>query len=254
MWDPGTYLAYADLRGRPFFDLTARIGAESPRRVVDLGCGPGNLTLRLTERWPAARVEALDGSAEMVAAAQEAGLTARVADVREWSPEPETDVVVCNAVLHWVPEHVELLDRWVTELPSGAWLAVQMPGNFRAPSHRAVRELLASAEWADLLGGVSLPGEDAVREPVAYAEQLAARGCFVEAWETTYAQRLSGQRPVLDWVSGSTLRPVRAALAEADWARFQEQLAARLATAYPVSADGSTWFPFRRVFVVARTP
>src|SRR5919112_3555381 len=103
MWNPGVYLAFADHRGRPFFDLLSRVGAEAPRRVVDLGCGPGNLTATLAQRWPDAMLEALDSSPEMVASARERGVDARVGDVVSWKPEPDTDVLVSNATLHWVP-------------------------------------------------------------------------------------------------------------------------------------------------------
>ena len=112
MWNPDVYLAFADQRGRPFVDLLSRVGAENPRRVVDLGCGPGNLTVGLGQRWPGAIIEAVDSSPEMVAAARERGVDAAVGDVRTWTPKPDTDVVLSNATLQWVPEHVELLVRW----------------------------------------------------------------------------------------------------------------------------------------------
>ncbi|PRX47079.1 trans-aconitate 2-methyltransferase [Prauserella shujinwangii] len=250
-WDPARYLAFGDLRARPFFELVARIDAEAPRRVADLGCGPGNLTAALARRWPGAMLEAIDSSPDMVAAAREAGIDARVADVGNWRPEPDTDVVVSNAVLHWVPGHRDLLRRWAADLPEGAWLAVQLPGNFGAPSHTLIRELAESAEWAPLLGGV-LRGRDTVDDPIGYAELLADAGCAVEAWETTYVQRLTGQDAVLDWVTGTALRPVRDRLDEGGWQRFRAQLAPLLAGAYPRRADGTTWLPFRRVFAVAR--
>src|SRR5262245_41601125 len=141
MWDPRKYLDFADHRSRPFFDLLGRVPADAPRRVVDVGCGPGNLTEALIARWPGAAVEAFDSSPEMVEAARRRGIPAEVGDVWDWSPHPDTDVVVCNAVLQWVPGHDELLARWVGELPPGAWLAFQVPGNFAAPSHVRIREL-----------------------------------------------------------------------------------------------------------------
>ena len=97
MWNPAVYLAFADHRGRPFFDLLSRVGAEKPRRVVDLGCGPGNLTLTLAQRWPATSLEAWDSSPEMVESARERGVDAQVGDVREWTPAADTDVVISNA-------------------------------------------------------------------------------------------------------------------------------------------------------------
>ncbi len=254
MWDPQAYLDYGELRARPFRELVARVGAERPRRVVDVGCGPGTLTAELARRWPEARLEAFDNSPEMVAAARERGVAARLCDVSDWRPEPDTDVVVSNAVLQWVPGHEQLLRRWVGELPPGAWLAVQVPGNMEAPSHRVVRELAASEPWAHRLRDVRLRGVDAVYEPLDYAALLADLGCAVDAWETTYVQQLTGENAVLEWITGTALRPVAAALDHGEWQRFRRDLAPLLDEAYPPRRDGTTWFPFRRVFVVARTP
>lgn len=252
MWDPVKYLDFADERARPFHDLLARVAVAEPRRVVDLGCGPGNLTALLAERWPRAAVEGLDSSPEMVGKARAAGVAARIGDVDDWAPPPDADVVVANAVLQWVPGHRRLLARWAGELPAGSWLAAQVPGNFDAPSHVAVRELAAEAEWSATLAGVLRSG-DVVDGPQGYAELLAARGCAVDAWETTYLHRLTGPDAVLEWITGTALRPVRAVLDDGAWVRFREQLAHRLRAAYPARADGTVWFPFRRVFVVART-
>jgi trans-aconitate 2-methyltransferase len=254
VWDPAKYLAFADHRSRPFFDLVARISADAPRRVVDLGCGPGNLTATLAERWPDAVLEASDSSPAMVAAARARGIEAAMLDVREWQPAPDSDVVVSNAVFQWVPGHDELLARWVKQLPQGAWLAFQVPGNFDAPSHVRTRELAASDAWRDRLGPVVLREDDAVLDPAGYAGVLSDAGCEVDAWETTYLQRLTGEDPVLEWITGTALRPVRDALSDDDWQRFRAELAPALRADYPQRADGTTWFPFRRVFAVARTP
>ncbi|GHG00199.1 MULTISPECIES: trans-aconitate 2-methyltransferase [Amycolatopsis] len=252
MWDPGKYLDYADLRARPFYDLVSRIGASAPRRVVDLGCGPGNLTVSLRERWPSATLECSDSSPEMVTAARARGLDAALLDVRDWTPAPDTDVVVSNAVLQWVPDHSSLLRRWAAALPAGAYLAVQVPGNFNAPSHVLTRELAASPAWASRLAEVVLREDDAVSAPQEYANLLADAGCAVDAWETTYVQPLHGPSPVLEWITGTALRPIRAALSDPEWEQFRASLAPRLADAYPARPDGVTWFEFRRVFFVAR--
>ncbi|SCG70629.1 trans-aconitate 2-methyltransferase [Micromonospora humi] len=255
MWDPGTYLRYGDERSRPFFDLLARVGAGHPRAVVDLGCGPGTLTATLAARWPGSRVTGLDSSPEMIerAAALGSPVTFGVADVRDWRPAPDVDVLVGNAVLQWVPEHRRLLIRWAAELPPGAWLACQVPGNFAAPSHRALREVAGRDRWRDPLAG--LLREAPVDEPVDYATLLTGAGCAVDAWETTYVHLLPAagpDHPVLAWMEGTALRPVRAALDAAGWAAFRAELGVRLAEAYPVR-QGQVYFPFRRIFVVART-
>ena len=246
--DTVLYLSFDDHRARPFHDLLARIGAPAPRPVVDRGCGPGHLTGLLSARWPEAEGSALDSSAEMVAAARDRGIDAQQADVVDWRPEPDTDVVITNAVLQWVPSHLALLPRWVAALPADAWFALQVPGNFGAPSHSLVREVLDQPRWR---GRVDLRGDDAVPEPGGYAELLAGTGADVDVWETTYLHRLTGSDPVLDWISGTALRPVRDALDAAGYAEFRAELGPRLRAAYPPRPDGTTWFRFRRLFAVA---
>lgn len=252
MWNPAEYLTFADHRGRPYGELLARIDLADPRRVIDLGCGPGNLTVELPRRWPNAAIEATDNSPEMVDAARGRGLDARLQDVRDWTPSADTDVVISNATLQWVPEHRDLLRRWPTELSSGAWLAFQVPGNFEAPSHRAIRAVASSDRWRDALAAIDFRGGDTVEDPDGYASLLSAAGCRVDAWETTYVQELSGPDPVLEWVTGTALTPVRDVLSEDDWAAFRADLAPELTAAYPMRPDGTTYFPFRRVFVVAQ--
>ncbi|SDK29354.1 trans-aconitate 2-methyltransferase [Lentzea albidocapillata subsp. violacea] len=245
MWDPAQYLAFADHRARPFYELVGRVRASEPRRVVDVGCGPGNLTSSLSARWPSAVVEAFDSSPEMVEAARAAGVDARVDDVTTWEPLPDTDVVVSNAVLQWVASHPSIVSKWAGALPPGAWLAFQVPGNYADASHRLIREVAGEG-----LAHV-FRAEKPVLDPVEYADLLG--DCAVtDVWETTYVQRLSGPDPVLEWVSGTALRPVRAALSSADWDAYVAELAPRLREAYPQRADGTTWFPFRRIFAVAQ--
>lgn len=251
-WDPKKYVQFGDFRNRPFFDLTARILAEQPSSVVDLGCGPGNLTATLAARWPDAQVLGLDSSPEMISAATAGdtpqNLSFSVADVLGWQPALDTDVVVTNAVLQWVPEHRELLPVWLAKLKPGAWFAMQVPGNFGASSHVLMREVAESPAWQDQLAGV-LRHNDAVAEPADYLEIFLAAGMVADAWETTYQQVLQGPNPVLDWVRGTGLRPVLNALGAEDAAAFEAQYSARLDLAYP-QRDFGTVFPFRRIFVV----
>jgi trans-aconitate 2-methyltransferase len=254
-WDPEQYGRYADERGRPFLDLIARIGATRPRRVVDLGCGPGNLTALLAQRWPDAVVDGLDSSPEMIERAQPlagGNLRFALADVTDWGPPPDADVIVSNAVLQWVPGHRDLLRRWAGAMPPAGWLAFQVPGNFGSPSHQLMREVAAEPRWRAALDGV-LRHHDSVGDPREYADLLLAAGLTVDCWETTYLHVLHGPDPVLEWVKGTGLRPVLAALDPAEGAEFSRAYAARLRDAYPTSGD-VTLFEFRRVFAVARRP
>ncbi|NUS35870.1 MAG: trans-aconitate 2-methyltransferase [Pseudarthrobacter sp.] len=254
-WDPAKYVQFGDYRDRPFFDLTARIRAMRPAQVVDLGCGPGNLTATLAGRWPGAEVVGLDSSAEMLAKAaqlaeQTPALRFEQADIAGWMPGPETDVIVSNAALQWVPGHQDLIRAWLEALRPGAWFAMQVPGNFNAPSHALMRELASSERWAAKLGGI-LRGGEAVGEPADYLGILLDAGCAADAWETSYQQVLPGPDAVLEWVRGTALRPVIAALPAADGAAFEAEYAAALRTAYPRGVHG-TVFPFRRIFAVGQ--
>ena len=254
-WDPAKYVQFGDYRDRPYFDLTARVHADAPRHVVDLGCGPGNLTATLAGRWPTAEVTGLDSSAEMLDqsgahADQFANLSFSQADIAGWMPSRDTDVVVTNAALQWVPGHREMLARWLAALRPGAWFALQVPGNFNSPSHTLMRGLAESGAWAGRLAGV-LRHEDVVGGPDDYLNIMLDAGCDADAWETTYFQLLPGPDPVLEWVRGTGLRPVLAALSAADARAFEAQYSALLAEAYPAGPHG-TVFPFRRIFAVAR--
>jgi len=253
-WDPGEYLRFAGERARPFLELVARIDVATPGAVVDLGCGDGSTTALLADRWPAARVTGLDSSREMLAAApRRPGLDFRLGDVRDWRPQEPVDVLVCNAVLHWVPDHDRLLLRWAEQLAPGGALAVQVPGNFRAPTHALLAALCRSQRWAEQLGDVA-PSPSAVPEPAGYLEVLTGAGLSADVWETTYLHVLSGDDPVLGWVRSTVLRPVLARLDRTAAAAFTAEYAAALRRAYPRRADGSTVLPFRRLFAVGTRP
>ena len=274
MWDATLYLRFGGERARPFFDLLARVGAEQPDYVVDMGCGPGNLTAVLAERWPSAAVCGVDSSPQMIEAAQRLvpeharrlqaspasgttmtshapGLSFVLDDVRHWEPQSLPDVVISNAVLQWVPGHRELLVRWADLLADDGWLAFAVPANFDQPHARILREMVASARWRPLLRDVELNRQTA--DPADYAELLSGAGCEVDAWETTYVHILHGEDPVLEWYKGTGLRPVLAEL-DADLAAdFLAEYGERVREAYPPSSFG-TFFPFRRVFTVAHRP
>jgi len=249
MWDAAQYLRYGDERARPFLDLIARIGAAAPSSVVDLGCGPGNLTALLARRWPDADVSGVDNSPEMIAAARAAapGPRFEIGDVRDWRPDRAPDVITCNAVLQWVPGHDDLVVSWADALAPGGWLAFQLPGNFSSPTYSVAAELAASPRWRALLKGAELNRQ--AGEPGDYVRLLARPGFQVDAWETTYQHILPGDDAVLEWTKGTMLRPILAALGEGQAADFLAEYGERLRWAYPTESFG-TVFPFRRVFTV----
>ncbi|MFC6288210.1 methyltransferase domain-containing protein [Nocardioides sp. GCM10027113] len=251
-WDPDRYLTYADERGRPFVELLARVAAEDPATVVDLGCGPGNLTRLLADRWPDASVLGVDSSDDMVerARADVPGIAFEQADLRDWAARDDgpVDVLVSNATLQWLPDHLDLLPRLVARVRPGGWLAFQVPGNLDEPSH-TLRSALASEEpYAAHTAGVAAPGSHA---PAAYLEVLAAAGCEADVWETTYLHVLPGEDPVFTWISGTGARPTLQALPADLRPGFEAELKRRLRETYPRRSFG-TVLPFRRIFAAAR--
>ena len=252
-WNPSTYLQFDHERSRPFLDLVTQVKTSEARRVVDLGCGPGQLTATLADRWPNADVQGVDSSAEMIQRARE-HVTSRVSfsvqDLREWRPEHPVDVLVSNATLQWVPGHRQLLPRLVDSLSPSGWLAIQVPGNFDEPSHRLLHELAAEPQFADVTRKVERP---VAFDPTTYLRDLTATGCTVDVWETTYLHVLSGPDPVFRWISGTGARGVLQALPDELRLTFETEYRALLRDAYPEESFG-TLLPFRRVFAVAQKP
>ncbi|WP_326689851.1 MULTISPECIES: trans-aconitate 2-methyltransferase [unclassified Streptomyces] len=275
MWDPQQYLRHAGHRLRPVLDLLAHVPDELPRppkapaavpRIADLGCGPGGPSAPLAVRWPDAHITGYDNSPAMLAEARphareggpagEGRLDFAHADLAGWQPDPGDGfgLLFSNAALQWVPGHTAAFPGWIDALPTGGALAFQVPGNFASPSHALLAELCDTPRWRDRVQAPHRTG--AVLDPAGYADvlrPLGPHGCDVDTWETTYLHLLTGPAPVLDWTKGTTLRPVLARLEDDPEARdaFLAEYAELLRDAYPPAADGTTAFPFRRVFVVA---
>ncbi|HET8729283.1 MAG TPA: methyltransferase domain-containing protein [Alphaproteobacteria bacterium] len=249
-WNPIQYLKFAGPRLQPGLDLIARLPDARAERVVDLGCGTGQLTALLGERFPGAAVAGVDSSPEMLAKAAEAhpGIVWRQDDIATWTPGQPVDVIYSNAALQWLPSHETLLPRLVGQLTPGGVLAVQMPRNFRAPSHAAMRATAADGPWK---GRIALR-EEPVLPPEAYYDLLAPRVASLEIWETEYLHVLEGPSPVLEWTRGTALLPVFEALEGQELEDFIADYSRRLDRAYPVRPDGRTLFPFRRIFLLAR--
>ncbi|MDW4910483.1 trans-aconitate 2-methyltransferase [Streptomyces sp. ADMS] len=265
-WDPAQYLRHAGHRARPFTDLLARVPglppepSGGPPRIADLGCGPGNVTAVLADRWPTAHITGYDNSAPMLErAARHAGPTAgggrldfARADVSEWAPPETYDLIVSNAALHWVEGHLDAFPAWLDAVAPGGTFAFQVPDNLDAPLHALMRELATGARWRNRLGEVPRR-EDSVHAPSVYLDRLARLGCEADVWETTYLHVLRGEDPVLDWAKGTGLRPVLTALADDPEARdaFVTEYRDLLRAVYPTEAYG-TVLPFQRLFAVAR--
>lgn len=252
-WSSRQYLMFERERTRPVRDLLAAVPAETARRVVDLGCGPGNSTEVLAARFPGAEVSGLDSSADMIAAARKRlpQVHFEIADLRDWPAPGPYDVILSNAVFQWVPGHGTLFPALAGKLAEGGSLAIQMPDTLQEPSHRLMRELAAQAPWADKLAAVS-GARDGLRSAQWYYELLRPHCARVDIWRTTYYHVLPGGPPaIVEWFKGSALRPFLDALDSDEQQAYLARYTELVAQVHPPVSDGSVLLPFPRLFIVA---
>lgn len=251
-WNPALYLTYADERTRPVHELVARLSGPDPKTIIDLGCGPGNSTAVLRQRWPGAAVIGLDSDPEMLKAAHKSdpGVTWVEADIADWSPEAAPDLIFANAALHWVPDHPTLFPRLFQSLAPGGALAVQMPFNFDEPSHACMRKTAALPRWAPL--SLSRGAIAPLLQPEQYYDLLAPFACQMDLWVTSYQHVMADAAAILTWLRGTGLRPFTASLGPEDKAAFEADYLAMLVEAYPARSDGRRLLRFPRMFMVAR--
>ena len=260
-WDATQYRRYGSERLRPALDLINAIRATQFSSIVDLGCGTGEITRLLADKWSAETVVGVDRTPNMLARAKSDA--SRIewiqADLKTWQPGSSVDLIFANASLHWISNHERLIPQLLSSVNAGGTLAIQMPRNWDAPSHVLLREQLRA-----LFGTKPSPVEaellrkfDAMEVPEAawYANLFGQLGVANEIWETTYFHRLEasvdGRNAVLEWLMGTTLRPVLSVLDETAQENYFGALSSALAAVYPTATDGTTLYPFKRLFILA---
>lgn len=262
-WSAKQYVTFEEERTRPVRDLLSALPPIEARAVMDLGCGPGNSTEVLAARFPEAAVSGIDSSPDMIAAARRRlpGAQFSIVGIEEWLSRAGAkdsgpcdgpfDVILANAVLHWVPDHATLLPKLISRLTAGGALAIQMPDNLDGPAHRLMREVAADGPWAPVLATAA-----AARTPIAdadwYYELLRPLCGRVDVWRTTYHHALSGgASAIVEWFKGSGLRPFLEPLNALQRDAYLDRYMAEVARVYPTLEDGSVLLPFPRLFVVA---
>ena len=251
-WDAGIYLKFANERTQPSIDLIQRIKLPAPRRIIDLGCGPGNSTEALRRRWPESAIVGLDNSVPMIEAARRDyphGVW-NLGEAASWRASEPFDLVFSNALLQWLPDHANLFRRLMDQVAPGGALAVQMPAHYDSPLHREILEVSRDPAWNNRMHGARAA---LTREPPSlYYDALQPWASHLDLWETTYYHILAGPEAVLEWYRGTGLRPYLEVLeSDEDRRRFEEMLLARYTASYPRRASGRILFPFRRLFFVA---
>ena len=252
-WNPELYRRFEDERTRPARELLARVPLAAPRRVHDLGCGPGNSTELLAERYPDADTVGTDNSEAMLVSARKRLPACRfeLGDIATWRPAAPADLIYSNAALQWVGDHETLIPRLLDLLAPGGVLAIQMPDNREEPTHRAMRDVAELAPWSALIGDAAM-----VRTKILtltdYYDLLAPGSAMVDVWRTAYQHPMDAPAKIVEWVSGTGLRPFIDPLPATERASYLAAYEARIAEAYPKRADGKLLLAFPRLFIVAR--
>jgi trans-aconitate 2-methyltransferase len=254
-WNPHLYRRYEDERTRPAVDLLARVPLASASLALDLGCGPGNSTELLVQRFPTAQVVGIDTSPAMLRTAAERLPQVRfeLADVARWEPDSRErpDLIFANATLQWVPDHAQLVPRLFSLLAPGGVLAIQMPDNHREPTRRLMRELGARAPWNAFLGGAE-QARTQLLDIAGYYDLLVKEAVHVDVWHTIYQHPMASAAAIIEWLQATGLRPFIEPLSAEMRTSFLAEYERRIAAAYKPRADGRRLLAFPRLFIVAQ--
>jgi trans-aconitate 2-methyltransferase len=251
-WNARQYLKFEDERTRPPRDLLAQVPLREARMAVDLGCGPGNSTELLVDRYPDATVIGLDSSKDMLRQARKR-LPRCVfieAEIANWTLQEPADLLFANAVFQWLPDHQMVMRRLIEALPQGGVLAAQMPDNTGEPSHVLMQELANKASWANKSALAEAARVD-LPHPESYYDLFKPLCRRVEIWHTIYNHVMAGPKAIVEWFKGSALRPFLSALDAPAADDFLKAYTAEIARHYPARPDGQTLLRFPRLFVVA---
>lgn len=255
-WSANQYVKFLNERTQPAVDLLSRVPATSPKRVVDLGCGPGNSTAVLAERYPNADLSGIDSSPDMIRKAKETlpGVAFDVADLQTYKPDGPIDVLFSNAVLQWIPagSRIQVIRQLLEHLAPGGSLAVQVPFNLSEPSHVAMKEtaFAPNVPWEEKLKAAN-PVREEFPDPSELYDGLKHLCADLTIWKTTYYHTMDNHEGIVEWVKGTGLRPFLDPLTESERKEYTEQYLARLRAAYPTQKDGKVVLPYPRLFVVA---
>lgn len=253
-WNATQYLMFEDERTRPCSDLASRIPLQSPRNIVDLGCGPGNSTAVLASRFPQAHLTGLDSSPDMIEKAKKRlpNTQFTLADLISYTPSEPVDVFFSNATLQWLPsaDRINVITRLIDSQRSGGVFALQVPDNLSEPSHEAMRQTVFDGPWETSLKALQR-GRDSIQSPQELYDHLKPLCSRIDLWHTTYYHVLDGHDAIVEWLKSTGLRPFIDPLSPKEREGFLHAYRNRLKGAYPACYDGKVILPFPRLFMVA---
>jgi len=254
-WDPETYLKFKNYRSRPALDLLAQIELETKGHIIDLGCGPGNITRLIKDKWPLHKVSGIDLSLEMIQKAEKIYGNSDIewlqSDINSWEWEKPTALIFSNAALQWVPQHKILLPKLMKMLEPRGKLAIQIPLTRNYPYQECIRKLISSPFWSRKLE-LDLNYKNPL-EPEEIYNLLSPQSQRINIWTTDYQHILDGENPVLKWIMGTALTPYLSVLNNKDKETFLSEYSKLLDKAYPRQNNGKTLFNMKRLFFIAES-
>lgn len=251
-WNPEQYEKFIKDRTRPAIDLANRLEVREAKRILDLGCGTGNSTRILKDRFPDAMVIGADNSDDMLAKAQKThpdiefmSLDAGgdLSEVRE-----NFDIVFSNACIQWIPNHEILLPKLMSLLRRGGILAVQIPIQNEHPVHIIMNELVTTVKWKDKLSQRNYNNLTTNE----YYDVLSGISDDFEMWETIYCHRMPSYESIIEWYKGTGFRPYLEQLSETDAEEFVNDVYRELKNSYKIQSNGEIMFRFPRLFFIAK--
>ncbi|WFU88209.1 trans-aconitate 2-methyltransferase [Rhizobium sp. CC1099] len=251
-WSASQYVKFEDERTRPARDLLAQVPLERVSKAIDLGCGPGNSTELIIDRYGKDGVSGLDSDLNMLEAARKRlpGTTFTEADLATWQPNEPSDLLFANAVFQWLPNHLDIFDRLMDGLTRGGVLAVQMPDNLGEPTHLLMEESAHAGPWKTAFEKKSVR-RNPLSQPSAYYSRLIGKSARLDIWHTIYNHPMADAAAIVEWVKATGLMPYLAAAGQEHREAFLADYLGRVEKAYPKMADGRVLLGFPRIFLVA---
>lgn len=250
-WNPNLYMQFRSERTQPSIDLIAKIKSVEPRSIIDIGCGPGNSTKELVNRWPKAKITGLDSSSAMIKKAEQDYPNQEwiVADALDYEPASEYDIVFSNAVIQWIPDHENLLKKFYGILSGNGLVAIQIPLFWDMPLGKIINETADDNRWKEKLEGIS--DLFTMHNYSFYYDHLSNLFDSIDIWETHYFHILDSQIAILEMMRSTGMKPYLDKLDKnLDKEKFEKKVLIGIEKAYPKQKNGKVLLPFKRLFFI----
>jgi len=250
-WNPDLYMQFSSERTQPSIDLIGKINQIEPKSIIDIGCGPGNSTQVLVNRWPKSQITGLDSSTAMIKKAKQDYPNQEwiVADALTYNPEIKYDIIFSNAVIQWIPNHEKLLTKFHENLTDNGIIAIQIPLFWDMPLGQIINNTAKDDRWKTKTESVS--NLFTIHDYSFYFDQLSELFNSIEMWETHYMHILNSHIAILEMMRSTGLKPCLERLDDdSEKNKFEEEVLKKIRNAYPIQKNGKVLLPFKRLFFI----